>query len=280
MYTVFLAGGSLIGGLIGSYIANAPEGWRYTFWIPGIISAGLLVLAFVLLPETLFDRPATSQDVDSSSEVKSDSKVISETTENVEEHEIDSGVPYHNRPTISFAQSLSFPKPKGGFAEKFLSPFLALRFPGTTMVMLHYAGLVGLIVSISTVAPTLLAAPPYLWGANVGLINVGGLIGTLLGAIYTYLLTDWFTQWSSKRQIHGFAEPEERLPLMIPALVLATAGSLVFGFVGQSPLPNGWVGLSFGYVSHSPWTLFLILRIRREWCPLGSCRFRVSDSII
>lgn len=67
------------------------------------------------------------------------------------------------------------------------------------MVMLHYAGLVGLIVTVSTLAPGLLAAPPYLWGSNVSLINVAGVIGTIIGGVYAYATTDWFTKRAAKR---------------------------------------------------------------------------------
>lgn len=32
----------------------------------------------------------------------------------------------------------------------------------------------------------------------------------------------------------------------LPALFIATAGALIFGFVAQNPSPTGWVGLQFG----------------------------------
>jgi len=115
------------------------------------------------------------------------------------------------------------------------------------MVMLQYAGLVGLVVTISTISPALLSAPPYLWGSNVGLINIGGLVGSVLGLIYTYFTTDWLIKRAARRESHGFGEPEKRLPLMIPAIFVAAAGSLVFGFCAQYPSSNGWVGLAVGF---------------------------------
>lgn len=113
-------------------------------------------------------------------------------------------------------------------------------------MLTHQPGLVGLIVTVSTLAPQLLAEPPYLWGANVGLINVGGLIGTVLGAIYTYLSADYWVKRSAKREINGYGEPEARIPLMFPALVIAFAGSLCFGFSAQAATPKSWIGLEFG----------------------------------
>lgn len=112
--------------------------------------------------------------------------------------------------------------------------------------MLHCAGLVGGIVAVSTIGPVMVSAPPYLWGENVGLINVGGLLGSLLGGLYTYLVVDWRLKRSAKNR-HGLAEPESRLPTMFPVLVLATSGFLVFGFCADNPSKHAWVGLEAGY---------------------------------
>ena len=253
MYTVFLAGGPVVSGTIGGYIAGGSLGWRWTFWIPGIMAAGLFVLCFFLLPETLFDRNAVLVASESSSQTVTvesvEPKMTSRKIEKLEDTCV-YGATHVNedRPTMTFAQSMGFPKPRPGLKGYFLSPLLAFRLPGTIMVMLPYAGLVGLIVSSSTVAPTLLAAPPYLWGANAGLSNIGGLVGTFVGAAFIYFLSDWSQKRTSRQQKHGFAEPEQRLTLIMPSLVIAVGGSLVFGFAGQYPSPTAWVGLEFGYV--------------------------------
>jgi len=232
VYTVFLSAGSLLGGVIGGYIAT-DLGWRWTMWISAILAGINFVLAVFFLPETLFDRENAMGVVTTESE-----KGMTETVERV-----DSQV----YPPYTFARSLGFMKPRGGFIGRFFRPYLTLRLPGTVMVMLHYAGLVGLIVTVSTIAPQLLAAPPYLWGANVGLINVAGLVGTFVGGVYAFLTTDWLAKRAAKQESHGFGEPEKRLPLMIPSLIIVTAGSITFGFVAQNASPQGWVGLAFGY---------------------------------
>jgi uncharacterized membrane protein len=124
---------------------------------------------------------------------------------------------------------------------------MTLGLPGCVMVMIHYGGLVGLIVTISAVAPSLLAAPPFLWGASVGLINIAGIIGTILGGVYTYLTSDWLTKRAARRDERGQAEPEERIPLVIPSLIISVAGALTFGFCAQNSTPESWIGLAFGY---------------------------------
>jgi hypothetical protein len=119
--------------------------------------------------------------------------------------------------------------------------------------MLHYGGLVGGIVTISTVGPQIMAQPPYLCATNAGLINMGALIGSLLGAAYTYVVADAQVRGAARkkgRRLGGyrFVEPESRLSSMFPALLIATGGFFVFGFCAQNPGPKVLVGLQFGYV--------------------------------
>ncbi|KAI9710722.1 MAG: hypothetical protein M1820_002555 [Bogoriella megaspora] len=239
IYTVSLALGSIIGGTVGGYIAGN-LGWRWTMWISTILAGAVFVVSVLFLPETLFDREAAmSRRVEShQSPDPLEEKNVPSKLESVNER---------TYPPYTFARSLGFVKPRRGLIKNFFTPYKTLLLPGTLMVMLHYAGLVGLVVTVSTVGPTLVAAPPYLWGNNVGLINVPGLIGTALGGVYTYLTTDWLIKRSAKRESHGFGEPETRLPLMFPTLASATFGALIFGLVAQNPSPKGWVGLSFGY---------------------------------
>ncbi|KAH8897807.1 major facilitator superfamily transporter [Thozetella sp. PMI_491] len=216
IYTVFLAGGPLVGGISGGYIAFY-LGWAYLFWISLALSAATFLGTVLFVPETSFNRIG------------------------VEAQATSQYRPY------TFLRSLEIGKPTGGVVSKFIQPWKTLVLPGTWVVMLHYGGLVGGIVTISTIGPQLLAMPPYLWGENVGLLNLGGLVGCILGAIYTYMAADWYLKRKAKRRTKGFAEPEDRLPLTFPALFISTAGFLVFGFCAQNPSPNAWLGLEFGY---------------------------------
>lgn len=86
-----------------------------------------------------------------------------------------------------------------------------------------------------------------LWGSNAGLINVGPIIGALIGAAFTYMTSDARLLGQAKHEGHGFAEPESRLPASFPGLFIATSGLFVFGFCAQYPGPKVWVGLEVGY---------------------------------
>lgn len=232
-----LVAGPIIGGIAGGYIAFT-IGWFYVFWIGTALSALTFIGTVLFIPETLYFRDETSS---------SYTVAHGAPSKNVADHLERTSTVQNNYEPYTFARSLGFGSSHGHWLHHFIQPWRTLALPGTWVVMLHYGGLVGGIVTISTIGPQLVAAPPYLWGNNTGLINIGALIGCILGAIYTFLLSDSRMKSQAKHESHGFAEPESRLPTMFPALLIATAGFLTFGFCAQNPSPNGWVGLQFGY---------------------------------
>jgi MFS family permease len=255
IYTVFLALGSLMGALCGGYIVAA-KGLAWLHWVNVILSAITFVLCFFFQPETLYHRPQSTVRFANDTE-----KPGVETKESVI---IATSAAPSSYPPYTFMRSLKLVTYRPGIFRHFIAPYKVLRLPGVWLVSLWYAGLVGLIVTMSTIAPQLVSAPPYLWGKGVGLINLGGIIGTLLGCviafcplsciaianevpqIYTYLIADFATKRLAKKDRHGFSEPEARLITALPALFIATCGALVFGFVAENPSPKGWVGLQFG----------------------------------
>jgi MFS family permease len=232
-----LAVGSLLGGLSGSYIA-ASHGWRWVQWTNVILSGGNFLLCLVFLPETLFDRAKAMQYDEVGPSSVAYEKDQTKTIEKVERPSVHK--PY------TFARSLSIGVYRGGLAHQFVAPYRTLLFPGVWMVMLQYAGLVGGIVTISTVGPQLVSVPPYLWGANAGLVNVGGVVGTVLGAVFTYLIVDRSLTAQAKKEAHGYGEPETRLQTQFPGLIMATFGLWIFGACAANPAPGRWVGLEFG----------------------------------
>ncbi|KAK2000475.1 major facilitator superfamily transporter [Colletotrichum falcatum] len=237
VYTTLLGGGSLIGGIAGGYI-GFQHGWTAIFWVGFALSVPCFIGTLLLVPETLYDRvltPVISVPSSASGEKGVDTQVEDSRSQMMDYR------PY------SFGRSLGFTHYRGNIISNFVAPWKTLRLPGAWVVMFHYAGLVGGIVSISVVGPQLVAAPPYSWGSNVGLINLGGLIGTLMGSAYTYLLSDAQIKKKARASGTGLTEAESRLPAMFLALAIATGGFFVFGFCGQYPSQNGWVGLSIGY---------------------------------
>ena len=246
-----LSTGPLFGGIAGDYI-TAERGWRWTQWTNVIIGSILFVLMLLLQPETLFDRQAalratnkSSRGADSTSDFATTTEeqkngFVSETTADGADRHVARFEPY------TYVRSLKIGTYRGEWVRHFISPFLTLRLPGVWVVMLQFGGLVGGIVTVSTVGPQVLAAPPYLWGKHVGLINVGGVIGCLIGAVVTYFIADRMTKRQAAKALNGFSEPEARLPGMVPGLFAGAIGLLIFGFAAQTTTPHAWVGMQFG----------------------------------
>lgn len=242
MYSIFLAGGSIFGGLTGGYIGYE-HGWTSVFWVSTALSGFVFLGVLFFVPETLYDR-APADDASLSSEDNKDPD-----TKEVETVQVQ---PQVAQESFTFVQTLSInvgrhEMAREGLVQYFLNPWKTLALPGTWVIMLHYAGLVGGIVTVSLIGPQLVAMPPYLWGANAGLINVGAIVGCLVGYVYTAILVDRQLKNQAKKQHHGMAEAEDRLPTAFFPLVVAVAGFFVFGFCAQNPGPNRWVGLQFGY---------------------------------
>lgn len=137
----------------------------------------------------------------------------------------------------------------GMYLSSLPGPSLRSDFPAYGLlcynVMLQYGGFVGGIAAMSTIGPQLVSVPPYLWGSDAGLINVGGVIGTLLGGFATYAEADRRLKSIALREEDGLAEPETRLPIIFPSLFLAPSGMLVYGFIGEFPGDHRWLGLQF-----------------------------------
>lgn len=234
--------GPLAGGISGGYIVYE-QGWQMIFWICLALTAACVVGVIFFVPETLYSREAPIEGVPGHESEKqgqfgNNEHVENKSTATVGEQQY--------RP-FTYMQSLGFIKPRGSLLKQFIQPWRTLALPGTWVVMLHYAGLVGGIVSISTIGPQIVASPPYLWKANAGLINIGALIGGIIGYVYTHMLADGSLIKKASKKRHGVAEAEDRLPTLFFPLFVATGGLLVFGFCAQNPGPKMWIGLQFGY---------------------------------
>ncbi|KAL2826890.1 major facilitator superfamily domain-containing protein [Aspergillus cavernicola] len=236
-YTVFLCLGSSLGGISGSYIATR-SGLEWLHWVNVIICAVLFVACLFFVPETLYKREEPSP------VVLNAEKALKEETEASQIEIVSPPQPEHQ--DFTFLRSPKLYTYHGNVMRNFLAPWLTLRLPGVWLVMFWYAGLVGGIVTLSTVGPSIVAYPPYSWGQNAGLINVGGVIGAFLGAAATAGLADRVIVTKKTLKDGEFMEPEVRLPVALPGLILATTGLWTFGFCAEDGSSKMWIGMQFG----------------------------------
>ncbi|KAF5010931.1 hypothetical protein F66182_15406, partial [Fusarium sp. NRRL 66182] len=92
-----------------------------------------------------------------------------------------------------------------------------------------YGVTLGGVVAISTLAPTLLSPPPYLFtSAGLGLFTLSSFIGIVVVWPIAGPLTDLLSGWLRKRN-NDIHKPEHRLPSLILPLVICPVGLIVFG---------------------------------------------------
>jgi MFS family permease len=209
----------------GGYIAGS-KGLAWIHWVNVILAAILLIACAILVPETMFNRELVSPTNPGSDDSTKTEKIPhTETLENVT-----TTSPHRPDQVTGLTSMLKVQKYQGNAFQKFSASWKTLRLPGVWLVMFWYAGLVGGVVTITTVGPTLIASPPYLWGNNAGLIMTVGVIGALLGFIATNLSADRVIIARSRLPGKSVIEPETRLLIAIPGLILATTGLWTFGF--------------------------------------------------
>lgn len=98
-------------------------------------------------------------------------------------------------------------------------------------------------MTFNFIFPLKIVAPPYDWSqANAGLIAVGTIIGYLL-ALPFLPASDRLAARLTKKN-NGIREAEMRLGVLLPALIVAPAGLILFGMVAERDLH--WIGYFFG----------------------------------
>ncbi|TVY82965.1 putative MFS-type transporter [Lachnellula suecica] len=246
-YTVCLCLGAT-GPLYAGYMLAGGYSWRLYFYVIIAFAGTLLILAFLFVEETQYDRklalarqasrsPARSV-TDGNSEVRDEK--VAEPRQHIEEANV---VP----PRKSYLSTL---KPWSSIdhnAEFFMTmirPFSYFTVPAVFWVISSYGIYIGLgALAFNYTFPIKITAPPYNWAQeNSGLIAVGNALGFGL-AIPLNFTSDRLAAYLTRRN-GGIREAEMRLPVLLPAMLIAPAGLLVYGFTAQRDLH--WVGYFAG----------------------------------
>ncbi|KAJ0419701.1 major facilitator superfamily domain-containing protein [Aspergillus carlsbadensis] len=242
VYTAALAAGPVLGGITGGYIASN-AGVTAIWWISTGLSGGALCLILFLLPETMFDRTHYLRAEDSAP------YSLATASGNKPEIQQDEGnIPVEENIAMGLTlwQAIRAGVYRPGFPRELVKPICTVPMPGVWVATLQVGSMVAGVVTMATAGPQLLAVPPYSWGANVGLFNLGALVGMLMALLCNYTIVDLLVRRRATQHADGLVEAESRLPLSGPGLFLATAGLLTFGFCAEHPGGSAWAGLVVG----------------------------------
>lgn len=250
------------------------------FWLVTIFTAFGTIATILFVPETVYHRDA-AYETDAGASAAEAAKV-NQALDVVEHHQtaeeekatdvdhaenvLQAHHIHHNYlPAKTFVQELA---PWSGYVNPvsfwkvFLRPFpMALSpvvFCKLTLCAVEYFQLItweiggfwiygvttAWIVTLSVSSSIIFGSPPLLFDSKqTGLMSVGPFIASILGTIVTAPLLDYFAIRLARRN-KGVFEPEFRLVLLAPMLVICFAGFIGWYAMLKTGV-QGWVGPEF-----------------------------------
>ncbi|KAF2474725.1 MFS transporter-like protein [Lindgomyces ingoldianus] len=250
-----LFGGAFFTPVLVGKIADT-MGYKWTFYFVAIFAAVMLPFVIFFVPETSFKREQRF-DIDTMGNLITQDKPETRansgesgcaTNGDVEKPEGRDSV--HGvggqttpRPMATWKQSLmpfNGRKTDERYLHLLLRPFPLFFHPGILWACLIQGTLIGWTVLIGVVLAAVMMSPPLWFGeVETGYMYTGAFVGALLGFILSGLLADWSARYLTRLN-HGVYEPEFRLVLVIPQLILGCTGLYGFGWTAANMPKYGW----------------------------------------
>ena len=241
LYALLLAGSNFFAPIIAGFIADG-QGWQWVLYWCAIFCAIGFVFLFFFMEETNYSRsiilahenePDTTASPASASEIGDEKKDAAETDVEPAETLV---VPYGKHKTyldkVKPFRTYDLKKPNHllGMISR---PLIFLSFPVIFYAGFSYGSNLVWFNVLNGTASLVLAGPPYNFAASmVGVSYVSPLIGVAIGSLYTGYIGDRIVL-KMARQNGGILEPEHRLWLFTPSLLLIPFGLILWG-VGKS----------------------------------------------
>ncbi|KAJ5226654.1 Major facilitator superfamily domain general substrate transporter [Penicillium citrinum] len=243
MQSLGTLGGPIAGGYI---IVKMQPQWRWMWWIVAIcLAANLLLVLFFFeeskfVPRTKLGYSKISKRYENSNTNDISSTDSGELSHGSDEPLYDSSGDSESQayPRKSYLERLALvTKTDGPILQNFYRPlFVPFVFPAVIFTAVQYGMIQSWFTATTTAGSEYLKKPPYNFQSNdIGLFNLGGFIGCLLATFTITFLSDWLVVQQARRN-NGVFEPEMRLWLLFPAILLNSVGSWIFG-IG---LAQGW----------------------------------------
>ena len=238
-------GGAFFTPIVVGKITNS-IGWWWTFYLVAIFCAACLPLVYFFCPETAYRRE-TSLNLDLAADSADASRMANRMADvvatgdnnanpDVEKSGASTGetsLGNHGMPEkITFRQSLALfngRKTDESFWKLLLRPFPLFLQPAFLWACLIQGLLIGWTVFIGVILAQFFLATPLWWGeVKTGYAYTAAFVGAILGFAIAGGLSDWsaklMTKWNG-----GVYEPEFRIVLVIPQMVLGCAGLYGWG---------------------------------------------------
>ncbi|KAF4453821.1 transporter HOL1 [Fusarium albosuccineum] len=253
-------GGAFFTPIVAGKITEA-LGWKWTFYFVAIFLGATLPAIFFLCPETAYRR-AANLNTDTTVEADTDPSTIIESKHEASAsqpppepespayegpNKPSQGVKYifmprsgnalqpigdANTPKKTFLESISLfdgRKTDERYWVLLLRPFPLLAHPAFIWGCLIQGTMIGWTVFIGVIVAAIFIGPPYYWGeVMAGYTYTGAFVGALAGFVLAGLLADSSVKYLTKRN-NGVYEPEFRILLVIPMMIIGGIGLYGFG---------------------------------------------------
>ena len=121
-----------------------------------------------------------------------------------------------------------------------IRPLPLFFHPAILWACLIQGAIIGWTVFIGIVLAAIMLGPPLFFNeVKTGYMYTSAFVGALVGFIISGLLSDSTSNWMTRRN-RGVFEPEFRLPLVIPMLILGSIGLYGFGITSNDTYTYGW----------------------------------------
>lgn len=255
-------GSAFLTPVIVGVVANR-IGWKWSFYMVAIFSGALLPICFFFCPETAFvrdvefdndmvtdEKQAASARIstrpvagESSTEASTNTSPQPPETAMSNNRTVDpeiSGQIISHVPTspphyLSTLLPFNGRKTNDSFFKLFFRPFPLFLQPGILWACLIQGTLIGWTVFIGITLVAILLLPPLFFNdEKAGYMYGAAFIGAIVGFVLCGLLSDSSAKWLTKRN-KGVYEPEFRIWLVVPQLLLGGIGLYGFGWTAQDP---------------------------------------------
>ncbi|KAI2611892.1 MFS general substrate transporter [Hypoxylon sp. NC1633] len=226
-----------------AYMLPTQYSWRLFFYVILAFACALFVFTFLFVEETSYDREAHMHH--SVSPKHSEGAVTSDTLENPEEAKVEdaAGIPLR-KPYLKTLLPWGRTDPNVHIFTLTWRSFSYFLVPQVLWVITSFGIIIGLgALAFNYVFPIKITAAPYNWPeASSGVQSLGSLLGFLLALPFTSS-SDRLAAYLTRRN-NGIREAEMRLGVMLPAMIIAPSGLVVYGLTAQLDLH--WIGYFFG----------------------------------
>ncbi|GME65696.1 MFS transporter [Neofusicoccum parvum] len=250
IYVLMVSIGTFLAPVAAGYSAVA-QGWRWIWWWSAIfLSVSLMAFVF-LYEESKYIQRLPAQIIEPIV-VEASSKNGKASSRDEMRRQSHAPGDAEVLPRKGLRERFAFytPTPGGSISYfRLIYRFLVIlvTLPAVAYTALIYGSLLSWFSIVLTTLSTYFAYPPYNFdSAGIGLLNLAPFAGCFIGSIFGGPVNDWLILYLSRRN-GGIFEPEMRLWMALPGVVVTPAGILLYGYSLAEGQP--WiipcVGLAF-----------------------------------